>query len=68
MRWMQERQAQGYVLGPERRGMQHPDLVPWDKLSDVAQEKDRNAVREIPSVLLQAGFQAVRLSSPAQDK
>jgi TrkA-N domain/RyR domain len=66
-RWMQERQAQGYVPGPDRVGRQHPDLVPWAELSEDARDKDRNAVREIPSILQQAGFQIVRLplSSPA---
>jgi RyR domain len=66
-RWMQERQAQGYVPGPDRARRQHPDLVPWAELSEDARDKDRNAVREIPSILQQAGFQIVRLplSSPA---
>lgn len=66
-RWMQERQAQGYVTGPDRAGRQHPELVPWAELSESARNKDRNAVREIPSILRQAGFQVVRLPprSPA---
>jgi RyR domain len=66
-RWMQERQAQGYVPGPDRAARQHPDLVPWADLGGNARDKDRDAVREIPSILRQAGFQIVRLPprSPA---
>ena len=60
-RWMQERQAQGYVTGPDRAARQHPDLVPWADLNESARNKDRNAVYEIPSILQQAGFQIIRL-------
>jgi voltage-gated potassium channel Kch len=63
-RWMQERQAQGYVPGPDRAARQHPDLVPWADLSESARNKDRNAIREIPSILQQAGFQIIRLPPP----
>lgn len=60
-RWIQERQAHGYVPAPDRAASQHPDLVPWTDLSESARNKDRNAVREIPSILRQAGFQVIRL-------
>jgi hypothetical protein len=65
-RWMQERQAQGYVPGPDRAARQHPDLVPWADLNENARNKDRNAVREIPSILQQAGFQIIRLPPAPQ--
>ena len=64
-RWMQERQAQGYVFGPDRAARQHPSLVPWAELSESDRNKDRNAVREIPSILQQAGFQIIRLPPTA---
>ncbi|MGD0247358.1 MAG: RyR domain-containing protein, partial [Streptosporangiaceae bacterium] len=64
-RWMQERQAQGYVPGPDRAARQHPDLVPWADLSESSRNKDRNAVHEIPSILRQAGFLIIRLPPPA---
>ena len=60
-RWVHERQAQGYVLGPAREGKQHPDLVDWQDLSENAKEKDRDAVRELPLILGEAGFQILRL-------
>jgi hypothetical protein len=65
-RWMQERQAQGYVYGPKREGRQHPDLVDWEDLSESAREKDRNAVRELPAILRQAGFHILRLPPRSQ--
>jgi hypothetical protein len=64
-RWMQERQVQGYVPGPDRAARQHPDLVPWVDLSESARDKDRNAIREIPSILQEAGFQIIRVPPPA---
>jgi RyR domain len=63
-RWMRERQALGYVLGPDRAAKQHPDLLPWAGLSEASRDKDRNAVCEIPSILQQAGFQIIRLPPP----
>jgi hypothetical protein len=60
-RWVQERQAQGYVHGPNRAGKQHPDLVDWQYLSDSARDKDRDAIGELPVILRQAGFQILRL-------
>ncbi len=60
-RWVQERQAEGYVPGPNREGKQHPDLVDWQYLSASAREKDRDAIRELPVILRQAGFQILRL-------
>jgi hypothetical protein len=61
LRWVEERQAEGYVVGPDREARQHPDLVDWQYLSPSAQEKDRDAIRELPMILRQAGFQILRL-------
>jgi len=60
-RWAHERQAQGHVYGPDRDGNQHPDLVDWQYLSERAKDKDRGAIRELPAILRQAGFQILRL-------
>lgn len=60
-RWAQERQARGYVHGPDRVGNQHPDLVDWQDLSNSAREKDRDTIRELPAILREAGFQILRL-------
>jgi hypothetical protein len=34
----------------------HDQIKPWSELDDANQEKDRNAVREIPGMLALAGF------------
>jgi hypothetical protein len=68
-RWVQERQAQGYVYGPKREGKQHPDMVGWQYLSENAREKDRDAIRELPAILRQAGFRIVcRPPRPPADR
>ena len=60
-RWIEERKGQGIVYGPVREGNQHPDLVDWQYLSEIAEDKDRDAIRELPMILWQAGFQILRL-------
>ena len=62
-RWMRERQGQGFELGPVREGHRHPDLVPWEDLSDEAQEKDAQLIRDLPRILSDAGFQVLRVAS-----
>ena len=39
----------------------HPCLLPFDQLPPAEQEKDRNAVRQIPSTLAKVGFRIHRL-------
>ena len=68
-RWMTERQGQGWRHGTARDNKRklHPDLVPWDKLSAESQEKDRDAVRNLPTTYQEAltlvGLQIVRLTA-----
>jgi uncharacterized membrane protein len=61
-RWMRERKRQGFQWGPVRAGRMHPDMVPWEDLSDEAKEKDVEIVREHPRILAQAGFQVLRVA------
>jgi uncharacterized membrane protein len=61
-RWMQERTAQGFELGPARHGRVRPDLVPWERLSDEARAMNIQAVRRIPEMLNRVGFQVLRNS------
>jgi hypothetical protein len=65
-RWVTERMAQASLpgAGPDSRG--HPDLVPWEELTDDARAKDVQAVRSIPIILASVGFQVLR-ASRAQD-
>jgi len=57
-RWVAERQAAGWTLGPvkdvERRVT--PYLVDWAELAEEIREYDREAVREIPALLASAGL------------
>ena len=61
-RWWRDRQRDGWRLGPvkDAEHKQHPDLVPWDDLTDAARELDRNAVRGIPAVLAAADLAIAR--------
>lgn len=63
-RWVQERQLEGWKYAPGSKNMNkktHPDLVPWEKLSQSAKDLNCNAVRDIPTFLAQAGFEIYRL-------
>ena len=60
-RWVDERKGWGIVYGPVREGNQHPGLVDWQYLTKSAQDKDRDAIRALPMILRQAGFQILRL-------
>ena len=61
-RWMNERIAQGWTRGDQRdnRRKFHPDLVEWAALPGSEQEKDRAAVRALPGILHDAGYQILR--------
>ena len=57
-RWCDEKREAGYVYAPGVKSKTtHPDLVPYDDLSEEAKEKDRSTVRNLPRFLARAGFQ-----------
>jgi voltage-gated potassium channel Kch len=60
-RWMAERLNYGWTHGPARDDDQkiHPSLVPWDQLSEMDKEKDRNPVRTLPQVLMRVDLKIV---------
>jgi len=60
-RWCEERERNGWEFGEPRDDSRkiHPDLVLWESLSEETKDKDREAVRLVPSLLAQAGFQIV---------
>lgn len=63
-RWCANRLLDGWQFGPrddERR--RHPDLVPWDQLSEPTRDYDRDAVRQIPHLLGLIGEVLVRESA-----
>ncbi len=63
-RWMQDKIAAGWVYAAERNDAlkHHNSMVPWEKLSEVEREKDRDAVRNVPELLAEVGLQPARLS------
>jgi hypothetical protein len=57
-RWYEQMSLVGYKFAPgPRTGKTHPDLLPWEDISDGVKQKDRNIVRGLPWVLAKAGFQ-----------
>lgn len=62
-RWRRERIAQGWTYGPQRNNLRkiHPDLVAWADLAESERDKDRDAVRAIPGILREAGYQVLRV-------
>lgn len=62
--WLEERLSDGwqYAPGPEDvEKKTHPDIVPWDQLSESAKIKDRQTITLLPSLLGYAGFQIVHV-------
>jgi hypothetical protein len=57
-RWCKERIADGWTYAEERdnANKRHPDIEPWEKLDQPAKEKDREVVRELPTVLAREGL------------
>ncbi len=67
-RWLDERFAQGWTLGPrDPENKTNPNLLPWGKLTLDMREWNYNVVRAIPTFLAGAGFQVFRFSTPAKD-
>jgi hypothetical protein len=60
-RWMAERLAAGWKLGPVRDVVNklHPSLKPWDDLSDMDKDRDRATVRDLPMFLARTGYAIV---------
>lgn len=69
-RWAAERYLDGWTYGPERVNAlkRHPDLVPYDALSEAAKDKDRFAVRHIAHLLAGSELGIVRLLIIALDE
>jgi hypothetical protein len=63
LRWMAEKLKGGWRYGRVKDAVQktHPCLVLWEKLPESEKDKDRMAVRQIPELLAQAGFEVCKL-------
>jgi len=62
-RWMADKYLAGYSYGKVRDEdrMLHPDLIPWEQLSEADKEKDRDNIRQIPRLLKLQGQKVCRL-------
>ncbi|MDQ3898133.1 MAG: RyR domain-containing protein, partial [Actinomycetota bacterium] len=62
-RWRRDRAADGWTFGPTRddRGKTTPYLVPWSELAEDVKDYDRAAVRALPELLTDAGYEIVRM-------
>jgi hypothetical protein len=68
-RWCEGKRKAGYTHAPgPKTATTHPDLVPYDELSEEAKDKDRNTVRALPRFLAAAGFQIKRLKRSGERK
>jgi hypothetical protein len=61
-RWRSDLEAEGWAWGPQRDpdGKRHPMLVDWVQLSAAERDKDRQAVLQIPGMLLRLGYRVRR--------
>ena len=67
--WMQQRLQAGwtYAAGPKSLELKtHPDLVPWQDLSESEKIKNIHNVAAIPRALALAGFQIERVKQESQ--
>lgn len=60
--WAQSRISEGWTYGSERNdsGKKHPCLVPYEELSDVEKEYDRNTSVETLKLIMKLGFKITR--------
>lgn len=69
-RWLLEARAAGWRYGPvrDRAAKVSPYLLDWADLPDERREKNRAAIRDLPAILADAGFQVVRVSDTRGDR
>ncbi len=62
-RWCASRRLSGWRYGSLRDDSlkHHPDLIPWEELSETTREYDRDPVRNLPKLLAAIGYRIERL-------
>jgi hypothetical protein len=62
-RWMRDRIDDGWSYAKVRDDARklHPSLIDYDELSEDEREKDRDAIRDLPRMLAEAGFEIHRV-------
>ncbi|MDA7910065.1 RyR domain-containing protein [Mariniblastus sp.] len=61
-RWAAELYLDGWKYGETRNDLKklHPNLVPWEQLTEAIKDYDRQPVKQIPSILAQMNLQIQR--------
>jgi voltage-gated potassium channel Kch len=69
-RWVRAATEAGWRYGPARdpAAKLSPYLLDWADLPDERREKDRAAIRDLPAILADAGFQVVRIADPQRGR
>lgn len=64
--WALQRIAEGWRYGANRddKKKEHPDLVPYEKLSESEREYDRKTVLEALKAIVALGYQVRKAPSP----
>jgi hypothetical protein len=50
-----------FVAERSQKQPDHPDLIPWDDLSEPSRDKDRRHIRDLPEILRQARLRIIRI-------
>lgn len=60
--WAQQRLSEGWVYGPMRDNdaKQHPDLIPYEELTEGEKAYDRNTSMETIKVILSLGYKITK--------
>jgi hypothetical protein len=66
-RWCRDLEADGWRFGRVKDPVakRHPNLVPWEELTEDDRDKDREPIALLPSMLARAGFQIERGAGPS---
>jgi len=60
--WAQQRLSEGWAYGPQRddAAKRHPDLVPYDELSETEKQYDRRTAMETLKAIYALGYRVVK--------
>ncbi|MCX6250844.1 MAG: RyR domain-containing protein [Bacteroidetes bacterium] len=61
-RWNWQKIMQGWIYGAKKDVTKkiHPNILPWNQLTEADKEKDRESIRLIPGFIKEAGYHAIR--------
>lgn len=64
IRWCWDKILHGWVFGKvkDERKKTHPSIIPYEALSEVEKDKDRELIRLIPALLQDVGYEAIHIN------